>query len=63
MLEIPALAFVLIDLSIGEKWIASYFGNRFIVSGLFQAQTSDISWFQLLKCEDLLLFFLIHDSK
>lgn len=38
----------------------SYNDNQLIVSVSFQAKVSNISWFQLLKCEDL---FLFSDSK
>lgn len=55
------------DLSINQlddwKKVAVYFNNQLIVLVIFQAKTSNIYWLQLLKCEALLLSFVIYRSK
>ena len=37
--------------------------ERKFISNIFQAKMSNIFWFQLVKCEDLMHFFVIYDSK
>ena len=43
--------------------MAKYVDNRLIVSVVFQVKMSNICWFELFKYEDLLLFFIIYESK
>lgn len=45
----PAMISRLIDESIERKLIANFLDNGLIVSGIFQATTSNVCWFRLLK--------------
>lgn len=45
------------------SWLIDWSDNWFILSVMFQAKMSIIYWFQLLKWNNLLLFFVIYDSK
>lgn len=43
--------------------VANYFDNPFIVEVIFQATMSNTCWFQLLRCEDLLIFFQMYGQQ
>lgn len=45
------------------KLITKYFDNWLIVSVIFQAHMWKFLWFQLLKCDHLMLFFIIYENK
>ena len=49
--------------SIKRSVITNYFDYPLLVQVSFKANMSNICWFQLLKREDLLLLFVIYDSK
>lgn len=46
-----------------RKLAVNYLDNQLIVSVTFQAEVWNISWFQILRFKDLLLFFVTYDSK
>ena len=46
-----------------RKKTAGNLKNQFILSVIFWADLSNICWFQLLRCKNLLLFFVIYESK
>lgn len=43
-----------------RRLISNYFGKQFIVPVIFLAEISNVCWFWLLQCEDLLLFFILY---
>lgn len=51
----------LVDEATERKLLASYFDNRLIFSDTFQAAKLNICLFQLFRCEDSLLFFVMYE--